>query len=115
MAGGLLGLLAYGTQDVYLTQEPKITFFKIPYRGKNSTDFNINVTEPSREIKEPLRETKESLREIKQPLNFKKSKVENKLLNTQSLMTDLLDIKQRFEKNINKNEIIDMNKIPSVT
>lgn len=92
---GLLGLVAYGAQDVYLTQEPKI-----PYCGKNSRNFDL-VTE--------------SLREIKQPLNFKKGKVENKMLNMQSLMTDLLDIKQRFEKNINKNEIIDINKIPYVT
>ncbi len=32
MAGGLLQLLAYGAEDVYLTANPQITFFKIVYR-----------------------------------------------------------------------------------
>lgn len=32
MAGGLLQLVAYGAQDVYLTGEPQITFFKVVYR-----------------------------------------------------------------------------------
>jgi len=32
MAGGLLQLVAYGAQDVYLTGNPQITFFKVVYR-----------------------------------------------------------------------------------
>lgn len=32
MAGGLLQLLAYGAEDIYLTGNPQITFFKIVYR-----------------------------------------------------------------------------------
>ena len=32
MGGGLMQLVAYGAQDVYLTGNPKITFFKIVYR-----------------------------------------------------------------------------------
>jgi len=32
MAGGLMQLVAYGAQDIYLTGNPSITFFKIVYR-----------------------------------------------------------------------------------
>ena len=32
MAGGLIQLVAYGAQDVYLTSNPQITFFKIVYQ-----------------------------------------------------------------------------------
>jgi len=32
MGGGLLQLVAYGAQDVYLTSSPQVTFFKIVYR-----------------------------------------------------------------------------------
>jgi len=32
MAGGLMQLVAYGAQDVYLTGNPQITFFKVVYR-----------------------------------------------------------------------------------
>ena len=32
MAGGLIQLVSYGIQDVYLTFEPQITFFKMVYR-----------------------------------------------------------------------------------
>ena len=32
MGGGLLQLVAYGAQDVYLTGNPQITFFKVVYR-----------------------------------------------------------------------------------
>ena len=32
MGGGLLQLVAYGAQDVYLTGNPQITFFKVGYR-----------------------------------------------------------------------------------
>ena len=30
--GGLMQLVAYGAQDVYLTGNPQITFFKVIYR-----------------------------------------------------------------------------------
>ena len=39
MSGGLMQLVAYGAQDVYLTGNPQITFFKIVYR--RHTNFAI--------------------------------------------------------------------------
>lgn len=39
MGGGLVQLAAYGKQDLYLTSEPQITFFKIMY--KRHTNFSI--------------------------------------------------------------------------
>jgi hypothetical protein len=39
MGGGLLQLVAYGAQDVYLTGNPQITFFKVVYR--RHTNFSI--------------------------------------------------------------------------
>ena len=39
MGGGLMQLVAYGTQDVYLTGNPQITFFKVVYR--RHTNFSI--------------------------------------------------------------------------
>ena len=32
MGGGLMELVAYGAQDIYLTGNPQITFFKVVYR-----------------------------------------------------------------------------------
>lgn len=32
MTGGLMQLVAYGAQDIYLTGNPMITYFKIVYR-----------------------------------------------------------------------------------
>ena len=43
MAGGLMQLVAYGAQDVYLTSDPKITFFKVLYR--RHTNFSVEVVE----------------------------------------------------------------------
>lgn len=43
MAGGLLQIITYGAQDVYLTDNPHITFFKIVYR--RHTDFSFEVFE----------------------------------------------------------------------
>ncbi|CAH6421665.1 Large eukaryotic DNA virus major capsid protein [uncultured virus] len=43
MAGGLLQLLLYGPEDIYLTAEPQITFFKIVYR--RHTNFSQEVIE----------------------------------------------------------------------
>lgn len=39
MAGGLIQLVAYGVQDLYLTGDPQITFFKVVYR--RHTNFAI--------------------------------------------------------------------------
>jgi len=43
MGGGLLQLVAYGAQDVYLTGNPQITFFKLVYR--RHTNFAIEAIE----------------------------------------------------------------------
>lgn len=43
MAGGILQIIAYGAQDVYLTNNPQITFFKVVYR--RHTNFSIEVYE----------------------------------------------------------------------
>ena len=43
MAGGLMQLVAYGAQDVYLTGNPQITFFKVVYR--RHTNFAIETIE----------------------------------------------------------------------
>jgi hypothetical protein len=39
MSGGLMQLVAYGAQDVYLTGSPQITFFKVVYR--RHTNFSV--------------------------------------------------------------------------
>jgi hypothetical protein len=57
MGGGLMQLVAYGAQDVYLSGNPQITFFKVVYRRhtnfsvepvqqtwNGAADFNRNVT-----------------------------------------------------------------------
>jgi hypothetical protein len=41
MSGGLMQLVAYGAQDVYLTGNPQITFFKVVYR--RYTNFAIET------------------------------------------------------------------------
>jgi hypothetical protein len=43
MGGGLMQLVAYGSQDVYLTGNPQITFFKMIYR--RYTNFSIESIE----------------------------------------------------------------------
>lgn len=43
MAGGILQLVAYGAQDVYLTNNPQVTFFKVVYR--RYTNFSIQSFE----------------------------------------------------------------------
>jgi hypothetical protein len=45
MGGGLLQLVAYGAQDVYLTGNPQITFFKVVYR--RHTNFAMESIEQS--------------------------------------------------------------------
>ena len=41
MTGGLIQLVAYGSQDLFITHEPQITFFKIVYR--RHTNFTLEV------------------------------------------------------------------------
>lgn len=41
--GGLMQLVAYGAQDVYLTGNPQITFFKVVYR--RHTNFAMESIE----------------------------------------------------------------------
>lgn len=41
MTGGLIQLVAYGVQDMFLTKDPQITFFKIVYR--RHTNFSTEV------------------------------------------------------------------------
>ncbi|ARF09380.1 NCLDV major capsid protein [Indivirus ILV1] len=41
MAGGLIQLVAYSKQDIFLTNDPQITFFKIVYR--RHTNFTLEV------------------------------------------------------------------------
>ena len=43
MGGGLMQLVAYGAQDVYLTGQPQITFFKVVYR--RHTNFSVEPVE----------------------------------------------------------------------
>ena len=43
MGGGLMQLVAYGAQDIYLTGNPQITFFKVVYR--RHTNFSIESIE----------------------------------------------------------------------
>ncbi len=39
MSGGLMQLVAYGAQDIYLTGNPQITFFKMEF--KRYTNFSM--------------------------------------------------------------------------
>ena len=43
MGGGLMQLVAYGAQDVYLTGNPQITYFKVVYR--RHTNFSMECIE----------------------------------------------------------------------
>jgi hypothetical protein len=43
MAGGLMQLVAYGSQDLYLTANPKVTFFQAVY--KRYSNFASEVIE----------------------------------------------------------------------
>ena len=43
MGGGLMQLVAYGAQDVYLTGNPQITFFKVVYR--RHTNFAMELVQ----------------------------------------------------------------------
>ena len=57
MGGGLMQLVAYGAQDIYLTGNPQITFFKVVYRRHTNFSmeaiqqtFNGNVTATSSSV-----------------------------------------------------------------
>lgn len=41
MTGGLIQLVAYGVQDLFLTKDPQITFFKLVYR--RHTNFSVEA------------------------------------------------------------------------
>ena len=43
MGGGLMQLTAYGSQDIYITGNPQITFFKAVFR--RHTNFSIESIE----------------------------------------------------------------------
>ena len=43
MGGGLMQLVAYGAQDIYLTGNPQITFFKVVY--SRHTNFSMECIE----------------------------------------------------------------------
>ena len=43
MGGGLMQLVAYGAQDIYLTGNPQITYFKVDYR--RHTNFSMEAIE----------------------------------------------------------------------
>ena len=43
MTGGLIQIVAYGTEDLFLTAKPQITFFKVVYR--RYTNFSIESIE----------------------------------------------------------------------
>lgn len=45
MTGGLIQIVAYGTEDLFLTAKPQITFFKVVYR--RYTNFSIESMEES--------------------------------------------------------------------
>lgn len=51
MGGGLMQLVAYGAQDVYLTGNPQITLFKVVYR--RHTNFAVECIELSMETAKP--------------------------------------------------------------
>jgi len=44
MAGGLMQLVAYGAQDVYLTGNPKVTFSRLSTNATLLCDGNIEQT-----------------------------------------------------------------------
>ena len=55
MGGGLMQLVAYGAQDVYLTGNPQITFFKVVYR--RHTNFSMETIQQTIDGTSQLSET----------------------------------------------------------
>ena len=60
MGGGLMQLVAYGAQDVYLTGNPQITFFKVVYR--RHTNFSMESVEQTLALESGRRNSVESMR-----------------------------------------------------
>ena len=59
MAGGIISLVAYGAQDVYLTGNPQITMFKVVYRrhtnfSTETIELPIDNAKPSGRISVPV-------------------------------------------------------------
>jgi hypothetical protein len=55
MGGGLMQLVAYGAQDIYLTGNPQITFFKVVYR--RHTNFSMECIRQNFNGKLPIDST----------------------------------------------------------
>ena len=55
MGGGLMQLVAYGAQDIYLTGNPQITFFKVVYR--RHTNFSMETIKQSIDGTSDINET----------------------------------------------------------
>ena len=49
MGGGLMQLVAYGAQDIYLTGNPQITFFKVVYRRHTNFSMDFITLIPERD------------------------------------------------------------------
>lgn len=59
MPGGLMQLIAYGAQDIYLTGNPQITFFKMVYR--RHTNFSTEYIPQQFDSKPKVSTTEESI------------------------------------------------------
>ena len=59
MGGGLMQLVAYGAQDIYLTGNPQITFFKVVYR--RHTNFSMECIQQTITADRPARIVQEIL------------------------------------------------------
>ena len=58
MGGGLMQLVAYGAQDIYLTGNPQITFFKVVYR--RHTNFSMETIQQTIQGSSSLSDTSET-------------------------------------------------------
>ena len=58
MGGGLMQLVAYGAQDIYLTGNPQITFFKVVYR--RHTNFSMECIQQTIDGSSQLSQTSTS-------------------------------------------------------
>jgi hypothetical protein len=58
MGGGLMQLVAYGAQDIYLTGNPQITFFKVVYR--RHTNFSMEAIQQTIQGSSTISPTSES-------------------------------------------------------
>ena len=51
MGGGLMQLVAYGAQDIYLTGNPQMTYFKSVYNRITNFSIESRISEISRTIR----------------------------------------------------------------